>query len=712
VAVTARFAGRLLVVCAAFGAVVSADSVRAGDAPASAPRLPFSDDVAPPPPIAVPIDRAFKGELVDFDGDRVSLRWDWKSADQLSDFEPFVPVRRTLSGGFVVKDERALAERGGGPAKLCADGTAGLRLKLGLLSDFEVHASDVKLRVPHDLGVVLAAPGGSDESILCLVQDTLFTQFDRAAGNTNMINKLGGVVSAHAGMTEFRYVCRSLAPRLAKNDDVSFDVVRKGFDTTFVITQKGGDATTLKGKDVDPPLSRFTPGLYVAGGAVDFGKLAIAGKIDPQWCAEHGLLPYFAGNLLHPGNKWKPPERKLAELVEHYAHQDAKTEKDPKKLVAADAVAPLVGDVKVPLVIRIRAAEALMDQGDAGAVADTLATLLDSKDQPARTLAWQVLRPRLPWHFRYEVDADPKVRREAAQLIAAYLRDRDDQEAQGKIYVEGSWYTPERADDVRGFWEHAWEMRSPRIRLRTDLPKKWADWYGKALEAEYRELVRLVGREPPATSLPLSVFVFKDAADFSAFCTGNGYAPKAAWGRFVDMDKNVSFTTFDKKDGLANTLGQVAKQFHRAATGKFWPAWYDEGRAAWFGNADYRTVGFDGTTLSVGIVGSGDSVKLLAKAAAEDRLPKVVDMAAKNPRDLTGEARRIWYVEAWAFHAWLVGFAPDAVREKFAQWQSVMEKLPTTPRDVEDEGLREFLAFFTKDLPEIDAAFGAWVKGL
>jgi len=44
--------------------------------------------------------------------------------------------------------------------------------------------------------------------------------------------------------------------------------------------------------------------------------------------------------------------------------------------------------------------------------------------------------------------------------------------------------------------------------------------------------------------------------------------------------------------------------------------------------------------------------------------------------------------------------------------QSMMERLATSPRDVDDQGLREFLAAFTKDLPEIDREFGEWVKAL
>ena len=122
---------------------------------------------------------------------------------------------------------------------------------------------------------------------------------------------------------------------------------------------------------------------------------------------------------------------------------------------------------------------------------------------------------------------------------------------------------------------------------------------------------------------------------------------------------------------------------------------------------------FCGTSASfAGDLNVGESVKLLAKAAADEKMPAIIDVVAKNPRDLAGAERRIWYVEAWAVHAWLVGFAPETIRGKFAQWQSVMEKLPTTPRDVDDEGLREFLAFFTKDLPDMDRAFGEWVRGL
>src|SRR5207247_6165223 len=233
-------------------------------------KLPFCDDVPPPPALPLPLDRAFKGELVDFDGDRVTLRWDWKSADELADFEAFVPVRATLRGSFSVKGGR-----------VAADGTAGIRVKLGFLSDFEVHVGSSILRNPHDLGIVLAAPGSSDESILCLVQDILFTKFDGAAGNTNMINKIGGIQSATVGMVEFRYIARGLEPRMAKGTEVTLDVIRKGAETSFTISPKGGNATTYKGKDTDTPMTRFTPGLYVSGGAADFGPLTISGRIDP-----------------------------------------------------------------------------------------------------------------------------------------------------------------------------------------------------------------------------------------------------------------------------------------------------------------------------------------------------------------------------------------------------------------------------------------------
>jgi hypothetical protein len=180
----------------------------------------------------------------------------------------------------------------------------------------------------------------------------------------------------------------------------------------------------------------------------------------------------------------------------------------------------------------------------------------------------------------------------------------------------------------------------------------------------------------------------------------------------------VSFTIFEKKDGLANTMGQFAKQFHHFATGRYWPTWYDEGRASWFGNADYGTVGFDGTKLTLGIVDHNSmTVRQLATAAAKDTMLPIAEVITKDGKALLGlsaESRKMWYVEAWALHAWLVDFAPDAVRDKFAQWQSVMEKLPTTFQSVEDTAFKEFLYFFppAKDLPEMDRLFAEWVKKL
>jgi hypothetical protein len=391
--------------------------------------------------------------------------------------------------------------------------------------------------------------------------------------------------------------------------------------------------------------------------------------------------------------------------VERYAKQDPSGAGDAKDLVSASEVAALVGDVKVPVVVRIRAAEALLDRDEASEVAERLAALLDAKDQAAR-------RPRLPWDFRYKVDGEARERRNAAQHIAAYFRERDDEEAQGRVFVEGAWYTAQRADDLRSKWEHAWELRTPHVRLRTDMEKKWADWYVKALEAEYAELVKLVGREPPASRLPLSVLVFKDSADFADFCNGHGYADKAAWDRFADPDRNVVFATFHKKNGLADVMGLFAKQYLQYATGRHWPVWFDEGRASWFGSADYATVNFDGVKLTVGIVGHSGATKELALAAIRDQMPPIVDVVAKDPRSLDQDRRRLWYVEAWALHAWLVDFAPEEVRRRFAEWQGVMEKLSVPKKDVDDVGFREFMQQFAKLLPDMDAEFREWAKKL
>lgn len=676
----------------------------AGDPPAK--KLPFSDDLPPPPPLPEPLDRRFHAELTTFDGERAGWRWKWTSDQDLEDFDPCVPVRVTVRGEFVRK----------GDGEIAASGTAGIRLRLAMLSDIKVGVNAV-LDDPHDLGVSLTSPETVDESILCLVQDRVFTRFDAAAGNSNMINKLGGVADADrtaktGGMTEFRYIDRRVQPKLGRGHHVRFDVVRKGVETTFSITPKGEQPTVLKGKDTDAPFDRFQAGLYVAGAKATFGPLDIEGRIDVKWCQENGVLPFVAGNLLHPGNRFKGPEKKAAETVEAFAKQMRDgAPADPKHAIAPETVAALVGDAKLALVIRMRAAEALADAGEAaGGVAANVARLLDAAEQETRILAWRVLRPRLPWHFRYEPDADGPARKEATQLIGAYLREEEDARAQGKVFVEGYWYTPARADQIRASWEKAWDLRTDHIRLRTNLSKEWADWTLAALEAGYREMTRVLGRTPPADKLPMSVFVFAEKDDFQAFCTANGYDDKLAWARFADLDRGVAFDTFERRGMPSWPLGLLAKLQIRATTGMSWPAWFEEGRGSWFANGEYGTSSFDGTTLRTGLPAKAPAIYMLQAAAKDGRLWPLDDFVSKDPRRLASEPRRIWYAHAWALHTFLMDHAPEEDRNRLAEWQAAMQTISPPANETEAMGRRILLALFHRDRAAFEARFAEWVK--
>lgn len=695
----------------AAGAPTPVPVAAAAESPAR--RLPFDDDVPPPPPLPEPLDRRFRGEIESFDGDRVKLRWTWKDPAQLDDFEPFVPVRATVSGGFTVpvvpaKEGDDAAPAGTGIAE--ARGTGGIRLRLGMLSDIVI-STDAVLHDPHDLGVVLSLPASSDESILCLVQDRLFTRFDKAAGNSTMINKLGGIPATGAGMTEFRYISRSGQPKLGKGHVVRFDVVRKGAETKFTVTPKGEAPVVLQGKDTDTPYTNFQPGLYVSGASADFGPLTIDGKIDREWCKANDVLPHVAGNLLHPGNRFAGAEKKAAEAVEHFVKQDAEKD-DPKTLIAPSLLASIVGDVKLALVIRIRAAEALAASGEAdGTVGDRVAQLLDAPDLEARVLAWRVLRPGLPWHFRYETDGPAAARREAALQIGDWVRNHADEESAGKVFVEGQWLTPSRADEVRSKWPKAWDLRTPHVRLRTNVSREWAEWTLAALEAGYHELTRVAGREPPKEKLPLSVLMFSDADTFKSFCNENGYESKAAWKRFADLDRGVAFDTFDRASTPSYTLGLLAKLYGRQLGGTPWPSWFEEGRASWFGNGDYKTSSWDGRTLKVGLPGQGNTIVMLSTTAGRNSLPPVADFLARDPRTLKGNDLLLWYAQAWALHAYLMGPAPEDDRIRFAEWQAHLEFLKPKPSEVEDLGRRFFLVRFP-DLAEFEERFRLWVKAL
>lgn len=673
--------------------------VSPGIADDEAPRrpLPFSTDRLPPAPLPVPLDRHVAGEIVSFDGERVGIRWGWESAAELEDFDAFVPIRSGLSGGFTWVE----------PGRVDGRGTGGLRLRLGMLDDLNVRVG-AKLVVPHDLGVVLAKPDSSDESILCHIQDIFFTRFDDSAGNANMINKIGGIPATAPGDVEFRYVDRKPQPELARGDVVALDVARKSGSTSFVIEPEKRTAVTLAGKDTDTPMTRFQPGIYVAGGAAEFGPLRIEGALDPEWCQYHDVLPHVASDLLHPGNRFRGAEKRAAQRVESFLVQDADTPE--KKRVEPAAIGRIVGETDLPMVIRIRAAEALMERGvEDGTVVEGIASLLDSGDRPARLLAWQVLRPRLPWHFEYDPDGDARSRKDGALLVGHYLRERDEALATGKVFVDGYWYTPRRADDIRGEWERAWDLRSPRVRLRTNLTREWADWYMAAMEAAYAEMVRVVGQEPPPDALPLSVLAFRKKDDYEAFCKAHGYASKSGWGRFVDLEKNVAFVTFSKREAPYWALSQMSKLFLQKATDRYWPAWFAEGRASWFGNPSYQTSKWDGKTLTLGRIGQTTDHRILKTAAQEEKLWKVAEFLSLDPRDLDGDQRRLWYVHAWALHHWLMREAPDDVRGRFARWQQTMESQELSPREVEAVGRRRFLGLFAGKVAELDRQFREWV---
>ncbi len=661
--------------------------------------LPFGRAERGPPPLPVPLDRWLNAKIVAFDRGRITLRWDWLTASELGDFDRFVPVRGSVDGDFVWSE-----------GELAARGTAGIRLRLGMLSDVRVETT-AHLEDPHDLGIVLANPRNPDDSVVCLIQDRLFTRFDPPAGNANMVNRLGAVPAAESGSVEFRYVARSRAPKLAPGDDVTLRVVRKGQKTSFEITPTIGKSRTLRGAEPGTPLNRVVAGLYVSGGSASFGPLEIEGNLDLAWLGEHGVLPHLADDLLNRGNGFKGAALRAAQAVERFAAATPSGESPQTK--ARERILTLIGDASLPLVVRIRAAEALAGVGPGGtADAARLASLLASPDQPARTLVWQILRPSLPWDFDYRVDLRAEGLSKATTAIVEFLESRSAEEDAGRVFVDGRWLTPKEADAARRDWSHAWELCTPRVRLRTNLDHRWVKSYQGALEAAYAELVRVVGTQPPQDVLPLSVFVFRDKASFATFCNENGYAERAGWTRFSDVDRSACFVAFDEPGAPQAALGQMAKLFLHGVTDGRWPAWFVEGRSAWFGSPNLRTAYWDGRKLEVGRLVQSNNRRLLAEDARKGALPPVAEFLGQDPHQLDERSLRVWYTYAWALHHWLLHESAPRHRQLMSDWQGEMETRGASASDVNAIGEERFLAIFGKDLATLDREFLAWVSGL
>ena len=101
---------------------------------------------------------------------------------------------------------------------------------------------------------------------------------------------------------------------------------------------------------------------------------------------------------------------------------------------------------------------------------------------------------------------------------------------------------------------------------------------------------------------------------------------------------------------------------------------------------------------------------MLSSAAARNALTPLADFLAQDPKQLKGEALRMWYVHAWALHAFLMSDAPEDDRTRFADWQTALERMKPKPGEVDELGRRLFLAQFGRDQAEFEARFLAWVR--
>jgi hypothetical protein len=230
------------------------------------------------------------------------------------------------------------------------------------------------------------------------------------------------------------------------------------------------------------------------------------------------------------------------------------------------------------------------------------------------------------------------------------------------------------------------------------------------MHAAYERLVELVGHEPPADALPLTVFVFKGPASFEQFCNENGFESRASWGQFVDGDEALGCVTCVRNEAPQWALNAVAKLFLRGASGRVLPDWLAEGRAAWFGSGYYHTAKWNGDTLEVGLRATGNTAKKLRAAVANEKAWTIDQILVGDPRTLDVKQRTMWYVHAWALHHWLLSEAPDDVRDQFARWVSVMENIEVGPSEVQKVGRTEFHKAFGGHLGNLEPQFKAWLE--
>ena len=219
------------------------------------------------------LDEYFAGKVVGLDPEAklVTLRYDFRSKDQVKDWTDRVPFRIKSRKGQQMRwfDD-----------KLEIIGNSGARHKAEWIDEVLVTATFIP-DLEKDFGGFLSPVAETEDFALFSFVETHFHAFDKQAGGTNSIIKFGAQWKESDGeeFIGFRY-----GPRKPPKEKI---VVGKAIPATFGLEKKKLvfrlPEYELKKKDWGKKLKRFHLGFYAIKGRLLLDNIEIQGQLASDW---------------------------------------------------------------------------------------------------------------------------------------------------------------------------------------------------------------------------------------------------------------------------------------------------------------------------------------------------------------------------------------------------------------------------------------------
>ncbi len=217
------------------------------------------------------LDEYFRGKVTALEGKVVTLRYDFRSKEQVGDFVDRVPFRIKPRKGQRIKwfDD-----------KLEVVGNSGARHKAEWVGEVTVTATYIP-DLEKDFGGFVSPVSETEDFATFTFVETYFHAFDKQAGGLNSIIKFGPQwkETDSEEFIGFRY-----GPRKPPKNPI---VIGKGFRASFGIQSKKLffrlPEYELKKKDYGKKLKRFHVGFYAIKGRMLLDNIEISGELATDW---------------------------------------------------------------------------------------------------------------------------------------------------------------------------------------------------------------------------------------------------------------------------------------------------------------------------------------------------------------------------------------------------------------------------------------------